>query len=307
MTRTLITGGAGFIGGHLARALTAQGQSVTILDDFSSGTRANLAKGARLVEGSVTDPAAVRDAMQDCDQIYHFAALVSVPACIDNWLEGHHINIGGTINVFEAAKSMGGLPVVYASSAAIYGDLGAVPCSEGALPCPKSPYGADKLSCEHHARAFWVNGRVPSIGLRFFNIYGPGQSLSSPYAGVIARFADNAANGIPHTIFGEGQQIRDFVYVTDLVTVLQTLMTNIQANSRAEVSNVCTNTPTSLLDLIGMIDRLIAGSGQDIIFKDTRAGDIQYSRGDDTHLKSLIGDTHWTPMLSGLRKTIAKT
>jgi len=304
MTRTLITGGAGFIGGHLARHLIAAGHDVTVLDDFSSGTHDNLAEGIRLVEGSVTDPDAVRDAIRDCDEVFHLAALVSVPACIENWQEGHQINIGGTINVFEAAKEAGNLPVIYASSAAIYGDRGDFLCSESDRPVPKSPYGADKLACEHHARAFWETAELPTAGLRFFNIYGPGQSLSSPYAGVIARFSNNAKNTIPHTVFGDGKQVRDFVFIDDLVDVLAQLMQDLHQHPRAEVSNVCTNSATSLNDLIRLMDELIPGSGQGVSYKDGRAGDIRYSRGDDSHLSTVIGTKSWTSMLDGLRRTI---
>ncbi|WP_342075975.1 NAD-dependent epimerase/dehydratase family protein [Yoonia sp. SS1-5] len=304
MKRSLVTGGAGFIGGHLARQLVARGKPVTILDDFSSGTRDNLAAGARVLEGSVTDPAIVRDAMQDCDEVFHFAALVSVPACIDNWSYGHQVNIGGSINVFEVAKILGGIPVIYASSAAIYGDRGARLCVEDSLPCPKSPYGADKLASEHHARAFWETAALPSMGLRFFNVYGPGQSHTSPYSGVIARFCDNAKNGRAHTVFGDGEQVRDFVFIDDLVLLLGQLMAGLKTRPRADIANVCTNQPTSLRDLIRLIDGLVPASGNGVVYRDGRRGDIRYSLGDNTHLKSLVGDISWTQMSDGLAKTL---
>lgn len=257
-----------------------------------------------MIEGSVTDPDAVRSAMGDCDEVYHFAAMVFVPECIERWQYGHQVNIGGTINVFEAALAAGRLPVVYASSAAVYGDQGENTCVETTMPAPMSPYGADKLGGEYHARAFWGISQLPSAGLRFFNIYGPGQLVSSPYAGVIARFCDNATGGIAHKIFGDGQQIRDFVYVADLIDVLGRCMARLKSDPTALVANVCTGHETSLLDLISTLDHVIPGSGEGVTFHDGRAGDIRYSRGDNTHLQSLIGPTDWTPMLDGLRKIL---
>lgn len=304
MKRTLITGGAGFIGSHLARRLIRCGKPVTILDDFSSGTRDNVCDDVKIVEGSIADLDVVQAAMQDCDEVFHLAALVSVPGCIENWQYGHRINIGGTINVFEASIAAGNLPTVYASSAAIYGDQGKQLCSEETLPAPLSPYGADKLSCEHHARAFFETSRLPSAGLRFFNIYGPGQSITSPYAGVIARFCDNAMTATPHTVFGDGQQVRDFVFIDDLINILERFMDHIKATPLAEVSNVCTGQATSLQDLINAIDELMPDTGQGVKFKAGRTGDILYSCGDSTHMQGVTGDMTWTPLETGLRHTL---
>jgi UDP-glucose 4-epimerase len=304
MKRILITGGAGFIGSHLASHLSRAGNNVTILDDFSSGTIANVASGVRVVEGSIADQNVVQNAMRDCDAIFHLAALVSVPGCIENWQYGHQVNIGGTINVFEAAVAEGGLPVIYASSAAVYGDQEYGICSETTLPVPLSPYGADKLSCEHHARAFYETAQLPSVGLRFFNIYGPGQSIASPYAGVIARFCNNASAGTSHTVFGDGQQVRDFVFIDDLVEILHRFLNQVVASRGAVVSNVCTGEATNLLDLVAGIDKIVPGSGRDVTFKKGRSGDIVYSQGDTTQMQNLIGEMTWTSLVTGLRRTL---
>lgn len=304
MSRWLVTGGAGFIGGHLTRLLLAQGDQVVILDDFSSGDRANVAQGAALIEASVTDAETVATAAQGCDGIFHLAALVSVPECVERWQDGHRINIGGTINVFQAALAAGRIPVVYASSAAIYGDQGDALCREDSLPCPISPYGADKLGCEHHARAFWLTRSVPSVGLRFFNVYGPGQSIRSPYAGVVARFCANALSGTPHVIHGDGGQTRDFVYVGDVVRVLAAAPGVLAAAPGALVSNVCANSATSIRDLTSILDNLVPCSVDGLSFVEGRVGDIRVSRGDDAVLRQTFGFGAQTPMLEGLRRTL---
>lgn len=296
----LITGGAGFIGAHLAARLIAGGNRVVILDDLSSGSADALHPDAVFHRGSVCDAALVARAMAGCDGVVHLAATVSVPECVADWMGGHRVNIGGTITVFEAARACGGIPVVYASSAAIYGDQGAALCHEGLVPAPLSPYGADKLSCEHHARAFWTIHRQPSAGLRFFNVYGPGQSIRSPYAGVVARFCANARAGTPHTVYGDGQQTRDFIHVADVVEVICRALALLSDTPSAIVSNVCNNRETSLLDLIDILGRIVPGSDQGTTFLPARAGDIRYSRGDDRWLKQVLGGTKGISMLDGL-------
>lgn len=301
----LITGGAGFIGSHLAARLIAGGARVVILDDLSSGSAENLHPQAEFHHGSVCDAALVARAMAGCDGVVHLAATVSVPECVADWMGGHRVNIGGTITVFEAARACGAIPVVYASSAAVYGDQGATLCHEGLVPLPLSPYGADKLSCEHHARAFWTIHRIPSAGLRFFNVYGPGQSIRSPYAGVVARFCANAQTGTPHTVYGDGQQTRDFIHVADVVAVIDRALALLADSPAVIVSNVCNNRQTSLLDLIDILGRILPGSDRDVTFLPARAGDIRYSRGDDTHLHRVLGAIQGRSMLEASPEILA--
>src|SRR5581483_1856399 len=171
MASYLVTGGCGFIGSHLADALLARGHAVRILDDLSTGQRKNAPAKAEVVIGDVADPAVVLRAMRGMAGCFHLAAIPSVQRSIDAWLATHRVNLGGTINVLDAARAAGGVPVVYASSAAVYGDLASLPLAESAAPAPLSPYGADKAASELQARAaFHVHG-VPSTGLRFFNVF----------------------------------------------------------------------------------------------------------------------------------------
>ncbi|WP_410218176.1 NAD-dependent epimerase/dehydratase family protein [Paracoccus sp. (in: a-proteobacteria)] len=303
--KLLVTGGAGFIGSHLSNALLAEGHQVVILDDLSSGFSGNVPPSAQFVQASVTDAAAVAAAATDCDAIFHLAALVSVPECISDWTGGHRVNIGGTINVMQASRMQGNIPVIYASSAAVYGDQTKDLCHEDDRPAPLSPYGADKLACEHHASAFWHVHGLPSMGLRFFNVYGPGQSITSPYAGVIARFCENARSGQPHAIFGDGLQTRDFVHVSDVVAILIRSLDLLFLQPQALVSNVCSNSATSLLDLTAELGRIIPGSDRDIRFLPARKGDIRLSRGDDARMKRLFGHNRTLPLSQGLATLFA--
>ncbi|MGH7152360.1 MAG: NAD-dependent epimerase/dehydratase family protein, partial [Acetobacteraceae bacterium] len=185
MATWLVTGGAGFIGSHLCDALLRRGDAVRVLDDLSTGKRENLPAGAELMIGDIADPAAVERALAGVDGCFHLAAIASVARGIDDWLGTHCTNLTGTITVFDAVRRHP-VPVIYASSAAVYGDCPAQPLTERAPTAPLSAYGADKLGCELHARvARQVHG-ITTVGLRFFNVYGPRQDPDSPYSGVIS-------------------------------------------------------------------------------------------------------------------------
>jgi len=217
MPLALVTGGCGFIGSHLVAALLARGDRVRVLDDLSTGRRENLAPGAELSEGDVADPAAVRAAMAGAAVCFHLAAIASVERGMTEWLTTHRANLSGTIAVFDAARAAGRIPVVYASSAAVYGEQERLPIAEDAPTLPLSAYGADKLGCELHARvAGHVHG-VPTMGLRFFNVFGARQDPGSPYSGVISIFCDRMSRGEGVTIHGDGGQTRDFIHVSDVV------------------------------------------------------------------------------------------
>lgn len=276
---TLVTGGAGFIGSHLVERLLANGEEVVILDNFSSGKRENVPIDARLVEGDILDADLITDLVRDVDSIFHLAALVSVQECILNWDLGHRVNLGGTIELFRAAAATGGVPVVYASSAAIYGDRSGLDCCEESLPAPISPYGADKLGCEHHGRAMTAIHGLPSVGLRFFNVYGPRQDPQSPYAGVISRFCANRLEGRPHIVFGDGHQGRDFIYVTDIVEGLILARDHATSTKEAGVFNLCTGVETTLLDLAAALDGVAGEETTLIEHTRGRMGDIHRSLG----------------------------
>lgn len=279
MARFLVTGGCGFIGSHLCEALLAQGHSVHVLDDLSTGMLANLAPGATLRIGSVEDPREVASAMAGVDGCFHLAAIASVARCTQEWLASHHTNLSGTIAVLDAARSMTRgtpIPVVYASSAAVYGAAAVSPLDEESVARPISAYGADKLGCELHARAAGRVHAMPTLGLRFFNVFGPRQDPRSPYSGVISIFCDRLSAGLPITIEGDGGQTRDFIFVKDVVAALIRGMA--LASPEAPVLNVCTGEATSVLQLARVI-AATCGSLPDIAYAPPRAGDIRHSVG----------------------------
>ncbi|MGB0942027.1 MAG: NAD-dependent epimerase/dehydratase family protein [Marinomonas sp.] len=275
----LVTGGCGFIGSHLCDALIELGHEVTVLDNLSTGFRKNLSAKAELIIADVSEHDVVMNAMQDKDGCFHLAAVASVEQSHIDWSGTHCINQTGSINVFDAARAnkvRGAVPVVYASSAAVYGDNATLPLSEKATPTPISAYGADKLGSELHARVAWLNHSVPTIGMRFFNVYGPRQNPKSPYSGVISIFIDKILARQAVTIYGNGSQTRDFVYVGDVVRHLVRSMS--RATENAEIFNVCTGHSTSILQLAKTLFA-VSGVPPQIDFRAARSGDIFTSLG----------------------------
>jgi UDP-glucose 4-epimerase len=297
MKAFLVTGGCGFIGSHLADALVARGHRVRILDDLSTGKRASAPAKTEVVIGDVADLATVRRAMQGMDGCFHLAAIASVQRSVEAWLATHRVNLGGTIHVFEAAQEAGAVPVVYASSAAVYGDNAALPLAEREMLTPLTPYGADKAACELQARAAFAVRGVPSSGMRFFNVFGPRQDPKSPYSGVISIFAENILAGRPLTIFGDGQQTRDFVFVGDVVAALLAAME--RQDKSARVFNVGRGERITLLKLIAALER-VTGRKAVVRHEEPRAGDIRHSQGDATQLRAGLGFAAKTSLEEGL-------
>jgi len=277
MAHFVVTGGCGFIGSHLVDSLLGRGDRVTVLDDLSTGKRSNLKAGATLVVGDVADPDAVQGVAAGADGIFHLAAVASVQRCNEAWRESHKVNQTGTIDVLEAARDVGRIPVVYASSAAIYGDNPSTPLRETEAPRPLTAYGVDKYGSELHAGVAGRIHGVPTFGFRFFNVFGPRQDPSSPYSGVISIFADRMINGRDIVIHGDGGQTRDFVYVGDVVEHLLAGMA--AADVAAPVANVCTGRETSVLQLAHTLRDLTGYTGT-ISHGAARAGDIRISVGD---------------------------
>ena len=299
MARFLVTGGCGFIGSHLADALIAHGHRVRILDDLSTGKRENAPAQAELVIGDITDRQAVRECVSGMDGIFHLAAIASVERSRRDWLGSHAVNLTGCINIFDAACHDAAAPrrVVYASSAAVYGDCAAVPLTEADLPRPINAYGADKLGCELHGRVATLLHGVPAVGLRFFNVYGTRQDPSSPYSGVISIFADRARRKAPIDIFGDGRQMRDFVAVSDVVDFLLAAMT--ADGAPGEVFNVCTGHGTTIHELALLIGETF-GTAPEIRFQPARPGDIRTSLGDPTRAARGLGCTAKLSVRQGL-------
>ena len=250
----------------------------------------------------LTDQSALADATADVDGVFHLAAIASVEQGVKNWPRTHAVNLSGTVGVFEALRRHGlKVPVVYASSAAVYGDAPDPPIRETA-PCrPLSAYGADKYGCELHARvAEHVHG-IPTVGFRFFNVYGPRQDPKSPYSGVISIFCERIRAGAPIQIFGDGGQTRDFVHVSDVVAALLAGMRRRPTGS--PVFNVCTGHATSVLTLAETIGAL-SGHAPAITFQPPRAGEIRDSLGDRTHLRQILNTPEPLGLREGLRTVL---
>ena len=300
----LVTGGAGFIGSHLVPALLDEGHTIRVLDDLSSGHRKNVPQQIELIEADVTDPTAVESALDGVDGCFHLAAIASVARSHLDWLRTHQVNLTGTINVFDQARPSRRhreVPVVYASSAAIYGNCGSFPVDEESPAAPLSAYGADKHACELHARVAGAIHGVPTVGLRFFNLYGPRQDPLSPYSGVISIFAGRLLRGDAVEIFGDCEQARDFTYIGDAVCALRCAMR--AATTSAFVFNVCTGKATSVLDLAQTMAKL-CGTELVVHRRPTRCGEVRISIGDPQRAVERLGFTARTTLSDGLSMTL---
>jgi UDP-glucose 4-epimerase len=302
----LVTGGCGFIGSHLCEALIRNGAGVRILDDLSTGSRDNAPRGSVLLEGSVLDPEAVAAAMEGVEGCFHLAAIASIERYTDDWLGAHLANLSGTITVFDAARRARGAPppIVYASSAAVYGECATSPIDETAETRPKSAYGADKLGCELHARVATEVYGVPTIGLRFFNVYGPRQDPASPYSGVISIFCARLRRDEPIDVFGDGRQTRDFVFVDDAVAALLAAMRAAARKAPPRVFNVCSGIKTSVLDLARLIAEL-CGREPQIRFQALRRGEILHSWGEGSLAHRRLGLAQPADLRTGLIATLS--
>ncbi|KAB0546548.1 NAD-dependent epimerase/dehydratase family protein [Pseudomonas argentinensis] len=281
----LVTGGAGFIGSNLVDALLARGHSVRVLDNLSMGKLSNLPQGdARLtfISGDVADAALVSRAVAGCNAVVHLAAVASVQASVDDPVSTHQSNFIGTLNICEAMREHGVRRVVFASSAAVYGNNGeGVAIDEETAKAPLTPYAADKLASEHYLQFYGrQHGLEPAI-FRFFNVFGPRQDPSSPYSGVISIFTQRAQQGLPISVFGDGEQTRDFFYIADLVELLLQALDAEQAVDGAV--NVGWNQSVSLKQLLAQIGDLLGGLPA-VTHLQARAGDIRHSRADNSRL-----------------------
>lgn len=306
--RILVTGGAGFIGSHLVEALLENGYSVRVLDDLSSGKLSNLPIDRchlTLVVGDVADAPTVERAVKDCSAVVHLAAVASVQASVDDPVGTHQSNFVGTLNICEAMRQAGVRRVVYASSAAIYGNNGeGMAITEDTPKNPLTPYAADKLASEHFLDFYRRQHGLEPVILRFFNIYGPRQDPSSPYSGVISIFSERAQKKLPVTVYGDGEQTRDFVYVNDLVKVLVQAVG--ESEPIIEPVNVGFNRSTSVNELVTTLSELL-GRPVTLHHDAARSGDIKHSRADNSRLLerfSLSSPTCFTEGLGQLLRSI---
>ncbi len=312
MATFLVTGGAGFIGSHLCRALLGGQHRVRVLDDLSTGCLANLPGGVEFIRGDIGDPEIVGRALEGVSGCYHLAAIASVERGERDWLGSHRTNLTGTIVVLDAIRrrrtGRAGVPFVYASSAAVYGDSTDLPLAEATQPRPLSAYGADKHACELHAGVATLTHGISTIGLRFFNVYGPRQDPRSPYSGVISIFCDRMLRGEPVTIYGDGQQTRDFVYVDDVVQALLGAMRSAAVASAPAafppVLNVCTGAPVSIRQLLRTVEGL-SGRPAQAFYKPPRAGEVRASLGSPRLLRQTLGISGSTPLRVGLEQVLS--
>lgn len=300
----LVTGGCGFIGSHLVDLLISDGHAVRVLDNLSSGKRELIPSSVELVVGDVADQPMVRRCMEGVDGCFHLAAVASVQRSVEDWVGTHRTNLTGTIAVFDAARARNGLParpVVFASSAAVYGASNELPLAETSSTRPVSAYGADKLGSELHAEVAASVFNVPATGLRFFNVYGPRQDPESPYSGVVSIFSNRLRAGLPITIFGDGGQTRDFIFVGDVIRFLRAAMeTSVPA---LRIFNVCSGRATSLLDLVATLGEIVARTPR-ILHEKPRSADIRHSLGDPAVARLSLGVAVQTTLRDGLRATL---
>lgn len=302
--KAMVTGGAGFIGSHIAERLVADGHAVRIYDNFTSGKRENLAHlegRVEVVEADVRDAPQLDYCCRDCDVVFHEAAIVSVPYSVEHPQETHDVNIQGTFNVLEAAKRRGVKRVVFACSAAVYGDDPEMPKRESMRPAPMSPYGIEKLTGEHYLAVWSRLFGLETVSLRYFNVFGERQDPSSAYSGVISIFVDRALRGAPVTIFGDGGQYRDFVYVGNVVDANLRAATTPGIAGRAY--NVGCGVKTTLLELLDTIERIV-GSKVERKLADPRAGDIRESLADIARIRAELGYEPTVGVEEGLRRLV---
>ena len=298
----LVTGGCGFIGSHLVETLVQKNYQVRILDDLSTGKLENLSavdkQNIEFCHGCITDLNLVKEITEGCDYVFHQAAIASVPKSIKDPLGTGRVNYNGTLNVLEAARKHGVRRVIFAGSAAVYGDNPTLPKKESMLAEPLSPYAVDKLASELMGHVYAKNFGLEFVCLRYFNVFGLRQDPSSPYSGVISIFCDRLSRGLAPIIYGDGLQSRDFIHVSDVVRANLAVMEHPKAAGKT--FNVGRGIAISLLDIIDILNDLTTQNLQPIL-KEPRPGDIRHSLADNKKLKAL----GWFP-LTNIRQGLAE-
>lgn len=308
MKQYLVTGGAGFIGSHIVRALIEKGESVRVLDNFSSGKQENLEdlqktqSGSRveILNGDLRDKIEVEQAVRGVDVIFHEAAFVSVPESMDKPQDCFDVNISGTTNLFEAARKAGVRRLVIASSAAVYGDSDTLPLKEETPPRPLSPYALSKRVNEMLAILYTQSFHLQVCALRYFNVYGPRQRPDSMYAAAIPIFIKCLREKRTVTIFGDGGQTRDLIFVGDVVRA--NLIASEHPAAAGQIFNICTGRETRILDLLEVLNHLFPDHPKPV-FSEPRSGDIYKSYGDPSRAQKIIGFTAETSLPEGLKVT----
>ena len=303
--KALVTGGAGFIGSHLAEALCRRGDKVVVLDDLSSGTLDNLSWRApahelEFVQGDAGDDVLLKKLISDCDRIFHLAAMPSVQQSIIAPLESNRRNLNTTLHLFVAARDAGVRRVVFASSSSVHGEASA----EDALrPQPLSPYAIQKCAAEQYAQLFYRLYALPVVTLRYFNVFGPRQAYDSEYAGVVARFCKAILHSRPITIYGDGQQSRDFTYVDNVISANLLAAEVPEEKIAGRIFDCATGTSVSVIELAGALADL-TGRPLAQLLEPSRAGDIRDSRANISAIEREIGYRVLVSWKEGLRRTL---
>lgn len=300
----LVTGGAGFIGSHIAERLVREGEDVRILDNFSTGRRSNLEEfesGLTLIEGDVRDPEAVSGAVAGADYVIHQAALASVPRSIADPASTNEVNVTGTVNLLRSAVDAGVRAFVYASSSSAYGDSEALPKVETMTPAPKSPYAVSKLAGEYYCRAFSDSYGLATASLRYFNVFGPRQDPTSQYAAVIPIFAGALLSGRAPTIFGDGEQSRDFTYVDNVVSA--NLLACRAGLEGGHTYNVACGERFTLNELYARLQNIV-GSSVEPEYSDPRVGDVKHSQAAIGEIARALGYKVEVGFDDGLERTV---
>jgi len=305
MAHFLVTGGAGFIGSHITQALVARGDKVRVLDDLSSGRAENLAGlgGVELKVGDIRDPEACAAGVEGVDGIFHEAAQVSVPASVEDPELSYSVNVTGTLTLLEAARAAGVGRMVFAASSAAYGDGQELPKVESMRAEPVSPYASGKVAGEHLMHTWACCYGMHTVCLRYFNVFGPRQADDSPYSGVIAKFIRSMLEGQVPTIFGDGDQTRDFIYVEDVAAANLAAM-DTQLDEPGAVINVGGGVPVSLNQLFGALCEAL-GLDDSPQYGPERAGDVRHSLADVGRASHLLGFRAGTTWREGLERTLA--
>lgn len=305
MTVCLVTGGAGFIGSHIVDALLARGDRVRVLDNLSTGYLKNLSTvidQIELIEGDIRDETVMQKATQGVELVFHLAAMVSVPESMDKPLEAELINAVGTLNVLNAAKAAGVGRVVLSSTCAVYGDEPTLPKTETMKTYPQSPYAISKLTAEAYCQLFNQSFGQETVVLRYFNVFGPRQDPSSVYSGVISIFVDKLSQGLAPSIFGDGKQTRDFVFVKDVAQA--NLLASEVPEAAGQVLNIGTERQVSINQLFKTLCKIYECELQPA-YKPARPGDIRHSYADASRARSLLSWSAKVSFEDGLRKLVA--
>jgi nucleoside-diphosphate-sugar epimerase len=297
----LVTGGAGFIGSHISEELVKRGHRVRVVDNFVTGYKHNLRAGVEFFEGDLADPAVATSAVKGIDYVVHQAAIPSVPRSVDKPVESHRANVDATLNLLIAARDGGVKRLVFAGSSSVYGDTEVLPKTETMPTNPLSPYALQKLMSEMYGQMFTRLYGFETVTTRYFNVFGPRQDPTSPYSGVISLFIKALHEGTTPVIYGDGEQTRDFTYVTNVVDgVLRSAET---PGVGGQVFNVATNSRISLNQLLETLKRIF-GSDVEPIYKQVRAGDVRDSQADISKAEKLIGYKPIVGLEDGLRETV---